>query len=88
MAQFKHRRTGDVITVFGPVADHYGNLEPDWDEVVTHEEAAADTADLRGEALNQALQDAGLPTSGKADEKRQLLADHLTNEPHDSEGEN
>lgn len=32
--------------------------------------------ELRGAALDAALRDAGLPTSGTADEKRQRLADH------------
>lgn len=32
--------------------------------------------ELRGDALDQALRDAGLPTTGKADEKRQRLTDH------------
>lgn len=32
--------------------------------------------DLRGKALDAALAEAGLPTTGKADEKRQRLADH------------
>lgn len=32
--------------------------------------------DLRGKALDAALVEAGLPTTGKAEEKRQRLADH------------
>lgn len=33
--------------------------------------------ELKGEALDKALEDAGLPKSGSADEKRARLADHL-----------
>ena len=33
--------------------------------------------DLKGEALDAALKDAELPTSGSADEKRARLAEHL-----------
>lgn len=37
--------------------------------------AEIDPSQLRGEALNEALRDAGLSTDGRADEKRQRLAD-------------
>ena len=33
--------------------------------------------DLKGESLDAALKEAGLPTTGKADEKRARLAEHL-----------
>lgn len=33
--------------------------------------------DLRGKALDEALTAAGLPTTGKADQKRARLAEHL-----------
>lgn len=41
------------------------------------ETTAVDPADLKGKALDEALTAAGLPTSGKADEKRARLAEHL-----------
>lgn len=37
----------------------------------------AEAAELKGAALDDALKAAGLPTSGKADEKRDRLAKHL-----------
>jgi hypothetical protein len=40
--------------------------------------AAADVAEeLKGKALDQALEEAGLPKSGSADEKRARLAEHI-----------
>lgn len=43
-------------------------MDPGW-EVIEPEE-------LKGEALESALKDAGLPTTGTADEKRARLAEH------------
>lgn len=37
----------------------------------------ADPGQLKGKALDAALEAAGLPTTGKADEKRDRLAEHL-----------
>jgi hypothetical protein len=48
-------------------------MDPDWEVI---EDAEADTAGLKGDALDQALKDAGLPTTGRADEKRARLAEH------------
>ena len=60
----------------------------DEDDVVEREEAhprsildepgsdEVDPSKLRGEALNEALREAGLSTDGRADEKRQRLADY------------
>lgn len=38
--------------------------------------AEPDPADLKGQALDDALETAGLPKSGTADEKRARLAEH------------
>jgi hypothetical protein len=52
------------------------------------EETDADSGDdegLKGKALDAALTDAGLPTTGTADEKRARLADHQDdNTPQES----
>lgn len=44
--------------------------------------ASGDDGVLRGAALDQALEDAGLPKSGTADEKRARLAEHA--DQHDT----
>lgn len=48
-------------------------MDPAWEVV---EDPQTDMAELKGAALNQALKDAGLPTTGRADEKRARLAEH------------
>lgn len=48
--------------------------------------APEDAADLKGKALADALTDAGLPTSGSADEKRARLRDHLANQTTNTPG--
>jgi hypothetical protein len=40
------------------------------------ERAAGEAEQLRGRALVQALEEAGLPNTGTADEKRKALAEH------------
>jgi hypothetical protein len=50
--------------------DRLGQMDPAW-EVVT--EAATD---LKGKALDAALDEAGLSTSGSAEDKRARLAEH------------
>jgi len=48
------------------------------------EEAADDVAnELKGKALDQALEDAGLPKSGTADEKRARYAEYLAEQEQD-----
>lgn len=42
--------------------------------------------DLKGQALNQALSDAGLSTTGTAAEKRDRLADHQTSVAQPADG--
>ena len=41
------------------------------------EDPVEDAAELKGEALDEALKEAGLPLTGKAEEKRARLAEHL-----------
>lgn len=80
MPLFRNTRTGDVITAEGPVATMYGR-RPDWEEYVAPESADTPDEELKGAALDQALEDAGLPKSGSADEKRARLAEHQANTP-------
>lgn len=47
------------------------------------QEAVIVATELRGAALDEALTAAGLPTTGKADEKRTRLAEHLAAEADD-----
>lgn len=44
-------------------------------ETVGGDTDEVDASELKGAALDQALEDAGLPTTGKADEKRARLAE-------------
>jgi hypothetical protein len=48
-------------------------MDSGWEVV---EDTEADTAGLKGDALDQALNAAGLHTTGRADEKRARLAEH------------
>lgn len=75
MPLFKNTRTGDVITAEGPVATMY-RRRPDWEELDAPETPDVPEEELRGAALDKALDDAGLPKSGSADEKRARLAEH------------
>lgn len=73
MGLFKHPHTDQLQHASGAAADFLlgkGYVEVD---VVPVE-------DLKGAALDEALRDAGLPITGKADEKRAALAEHLANE--------
>lgn len=54
-----------------------------WAQLSDDEQAAVDLAvatetPLRGRALDDALRKAGLPTTGRADDKRDRLVEHLT----------
>jgi hypothetical protein len=71
MGQFKHPYTDDVQTAYGATADWLLNQGYTAVDVVP-------VADLKGEQLDDELKAHNLPTTGKADEKRQRLADHLT----------
>lgn len=58
-----------------PAEEHRSPDHP-WSEI----EAPIDTGEIKGAALDQALEDAGLPKTGTADEKRQRLAEHLSSD--------
>jgi hypothetical protein len=72
---------GDVVEVpddryegYVPDEAHRSGTAIPWSEI----EAPIDTGEIRGAALDKALEDAGLPKTGTADEKRQRLAEHLS----------
>ena len=65
-------RRGDVIYV--PASLRASFEREGWTPTETTE---TDTPKLSGKALDEALRQAGLPTSGKADEKRERLATAL-----------
>lgn len=75
----------DVIEVpddryegYVPPAEHRSEDHP-WQGV-----EAPDTSEIRGKALDDALRDRDLPTSGTADEKRQRLADSLASDTEEN----
>lgn len=87
MAQLKNPVSGDVIVVHGELIGYYLS-QGTWVEVVepTEAEKAAEilaASNLRGEALNEALEDHDLPKSGKVDEKRQRLVETIKEEGTD-----
>ena len=51
------------------------------------DEAAARAKELKGKALDDALEAAGLPKTGTADEKRKALAEHEAAQTPAAEGE-
>ena len=51
-----------------------------WELVESDGSPITSPADLKGQALDQALQDAGLPVTGTAADKRAALAAHLGQE--------
>lgn len=64
---------GDTVRVVpAELADRYRNRGFD----VTPVAPAEDTSELKGAALDEALEAAGLPKTGSAAEKRQRLAEH------------
>ncbi len=67
-------RRGDVITVPASTKEAF---ERDGWVPTQNTESTPPKPRLAGEALDAALRDAGLPTTGKADEKRQRLAEAL-----------
>ena len=72
MARFRNPANGDVVTVPDVLVAKYEKRD--------HERLPDGPAEeLRGEALDQALTDAGLSKSGTADEKRARLAEHIAN---------
>lgn len=68
----------DAYESFVPAPEHRSPDHP-WAGI-----DAPDTTQLRGKALNDALKDRGLPTSGSADEKRQRLADALAQDTEEN----
>lgn len=72
---------GDVHTVDESLEDYYRKqgwvpepTQADLDAIAAEAEAQR----LKGAALDAALEEAGLPRTGSADEKRQRLAEHNT----------
>lgn len=72
MGTLSMTRRGDVIYV--PASQQEAFEREGW---TLTETTATDTPKLSGKALDEALRQAGLPTSGKADEKRERLATAL-----------
>lgn len=66
----------DVISVPGILAD-WMDRNPEWERIP---EPTPPAEELKGAELDEALEEAGLPKSGKADEKRARLADHSQKE--------
>ena len=61
------------------VTDIPGDLDSDSEEfadALAERQAVQDAEELKGKALDDALDSAGLSKSGSADEKRQRLAEH------------
>jgi hypothetical protein len=77
MPVLRNPATGDVHTVGDELADYYTRQGwlPAGSVAVTEAEEAHE---LKGAALDEALDRAGLSKSGTADEKRARLADHTT----------
>lgn len=67
-------RRGDVITV--PASQEAAFVREGWTPT-RQPKAEAARNKLVGKAFDAALREAGLPTTGKADEKRQRLAEAL-----------
>jgi hypothetical protein len=72
---------GDVNVVDESLVDYY--RQQGWTEEPTAAQLAAVAAEaeaqqLKGAALDAALEEAGLSKAGSADEKRQRLAEHNT----------
>lgn len=68
MATFKHPVTGDVKVATG--------ANETWLTGRGFVKVANEGGDLKGTALDEALDAAGLPKTGSADEKRARLAEH------------
>lgn len=68
----RNPKTGDVKVIPVEVEDRYTGRG--WEQ---HTSSTSDSADLKGAALDEALESAGLPKSGTADEKRARYAEHL-----------
>ena len=73
MGLYKNTRTGDVVTVPPALEAKY-----DASHIWEHQPHPNDPQELRGAALDAALEEAGLPKTGSADEKRARYAEHLS----------
>jgi hypothetical protein len=74
MATFQHPTKGDVVVVPDVLVESYE---------ARGFERLPDTSTpelLKGAALDVALEDAGLPKTGSADEKRARLAEHTASQ--------
>lgn len=71
MATYRNERSGDIITVPEALQDKYDAIGH-YSRVVSDGEAA----ELKGNALDEALEQAGLSKSGSADDKRARLAEY------------
>ncbi len=74
--QFHRASTGDTVTVPDALVAKY-EADPRWESVAP--KAAPGDDGLKGQALDDALEAAGLPKTGSADEKRARLAEHEEN---------
>lgn len=89
-----HRFPDDPAVIAAFVARGYevtdipGDLNDDDEEflaAMASRQATKDAEELRGKALDEALETAGLSKSGTVDEKRQRLADHQAASTNDGE---
>lgn len=79
----------DLVTVFHPLGwpVEVGQARAEvfrargYTDQAPQVDTGEDSEVLKGEALDAALKEAGLPVTGKADEKRARLAEHLATNP-------
>jgi hypothetical protein len=78
-----HRVPEEVVAFYAArgfeVTDIDGDLDSDTEEfqaALAERQAVQEVAELKGKALDEALEGAGLSKSGSVEEKRQRLADH------------
>lgn len=57
-----------------PTVEQHAQMDTDGASSVTSTDEQTSAEDLKGQALDKALEDAGLPKTGTADEKRERLA--------------
>lgn len=75
MAQFKNPRNGDVVTVFGPVADAYA-ARPQWESV---EDAPPSLGEMTADQLKEHAETIGADVTGARtkDQLRARISAHL-----------
>jgi len=73
MGLFKNTQDGQIQTAHGATADWLLNQQPEglWVEIEVE-----DPGELKGKALDEALEAADLPKSGNVDAKRARLAEY------------